>query len=156
MIFLLFRQIRMRWHACITLMYNLLFLTHSSCWAFSWEFCMCFSVTRISFWFTFIDFYYWSLFRDSLLYWLAFCGNQFFKFYRNSTDWLPHDVGSGCGESRNRLLTVLYRFFFCLLVLYFYIAPSRVFFEYVSCKLFRWYLLILIGYLNLYKGNFLI
>ena len=59
---------------------------------------------------------------------------------------LPHDAGSGCGESRNRLLTVLYIFFFCLLVLYFYVAPSRVFFEYVSWWLFRSYLLILIGY----------
>ena len=35
-------------------------------------------------------------------------------------------------------------FLFRLLVLYFHISPSRVFFQYVSCKLFR-YLLILIG-----------
>ena len=32
---------------------------------------------------------------------------------------------------------ISFLFFFCLLVLYFYIAPSWVFFEYVSCKLFR-------------------
>ena len=73
----------------------------------------------------------------------AFCGNQLFEFYRNSTDWLQHDTGSGWGESPNTLLTVLYFFFFCLLVVYIYIAPLRVFFEYVSCKLFWWYLLIL-------------
>ena len=41
-------------------------------------------------------------------------------------------------------------FIFCLLVLCFCVAPSRVFFEYVFCKLFGWYLL------NLYIGNFLI
>ena len=93
-------------------------------------------------------FYYWSLFWDYLLYCLAFCGNQLFEFCCNSTDWLPHDAGSECEEFRNRLLTVLYSFFFCLLVLYFYIAPSRVFFQYVSCKRFRWCLLISIGLLT--------
>ena len=49
--------------------------------------------------------------------------NQLFEFYRSSTDWLPHDARSGCGESQNRLLTVLCPYFFCLLVFYFYIAP---------------------------------
>ena len=39
-------------------------------------------------------------------------------------------------------------FFFCLLVLCFCVAPSRVFFNYVSFKLFRWCLLILIGLLT--------
>ena len=121
---------------------SLLLLTHSSRWAFSWVFCMRFAVIQI-FWFTFIDFYYWSLFWDSLFYCVAFCRDHLFGFYRNSTDWLSHDVGSGCGESWNRLLTVLYPFFFCLLVLYFYIAPSQVFFQYVSCKLFRRYFLLL-------------
>ena len=58
-----------------------------------------------------------------------------FEFYHTSTDWLPPDLGSGCGKSRNRLLTVLQPFFFCLFILYFYIALSRVFFQYVSCKL---------------------
>ena len=72
----------------------------------------------------------------ALLYCLAFWGDQLFEFYCNPTDLLPHDAESGCGESRNRLITILYPFFFCLLVLYFYIALSRVFFEYVSCKLF--------------------
>ena len=64
---------------------------------------------------------YWNLFWDSLLYCIAFYGNQFFEFYRNSTDWLPHDAESGCGESRNRLITVLYLFFLLftwLLLLY--------------------------------------
>ena len=91
---------------------------------------MRFAVIRKSFQFTFIDFYYWSLFWDSLFYCLAFCGNLLFEFYRSSTDWLSHDGGSGCGESWNRLLTVLdLFFFFCLLVLCFCVAPSRVFFE---------------------------
>ena len=81
------------------------------------------------------------------VYCLAFCGNQSFEFYRNSTDWLPHDAGFGCGESQIANSFILS--FFCLLVLYFYIAPLRVFFEYVSCKLindinfnrsFNWYI----------------
>ena len=67
-----------------------------------------------------------------LLYCLAFCGNQLFDFYRNSADWLPHDAGSGCGESRNRLQTVVYLFFFCLPVFYFYVALARVLFEKVA------------------------
>ena len=37
---------------------------------------------------------------------------RFFKFYCNSADCLPHDVGSGCGESQNRLLTDLCPLFF--------------------------------------------
>ena len=88
-----------------------------------------------------------------MLYCLAFCGNQLFEFYRNSTDWLSHDVGSGCGESWNRLLTALYLFIFCLLVLCFCVANSRVFFEYVS------FINLLINFnrcFNLYIGNFLI
>ena len=44
-------------------------------------------------------------------------------------------------------------FLFCLLVLYFYIAFSRVFFQYVSYKLFRWYLLNLIGLLTYMYSN---
>ena len=55
------------------------------------------------------------------------CGNQLFEFYYNFTNWLPHDTRSGCGESQNKVLTALYPFFFRLLVLYFYVAPSRVF-----------------------------
>ena len=43
---------------------------------------------------------------------LLFWGNQLFEFYRRSTDRLSHDAGSGCGESWNRLLAVLYLFFF--------------------------------------------
>ena len=89
--------------------------------------------------------FHWLLLLESvlrsLLYCFAFCGNQLFKFHRNSNDWLPHDVGSGCGKSRKRLLTVLYLFFFYFLVLYFDIVPSWVFFEYVSCTHFRWYLI---------------
>ena len=119
---------------------SLLFSTHSS-WGFSWVFCMRFAFIRIPFQFAFIDFCYWSLFWDSLLYCLVFCENQLFDIHRYSTDWLPHDVGSGsgCGKSRNRLLTVWYPFFiffiyfFCLLVLYFYVAPSHLLFESFSC-----------------------
>ena len=91
--------------------------------------------------------FYWllllSLFWDSLPYYLAFCGNQLFEFYRNPTDWLLHHAGSGCVKPRNRLLTGFY--ILSVLVLYFYVTPSRVFFEYVSCKRFRWYLLISIN-----------
>ena len=55
-----------------------------------------------------------------LLYCLAFCGNQSFEFYRNSTDLLPHDTGSGSGECRNSLQTVIsFLFLFtCTLLLY--------------------------------------
>ena len=114
---------------------------------------MRFSVIRISF--TFIDFHYWGLFWDSLFYCLAFCGNQLFEFYRSSTDWLSHDAGSGCGESWNRLLTVLYLFFFFV-----YLCFAFVW-------LFHGYLLrtFLVNFLddiyfnrsfNWYIGNFLI
>ena len=79
--------------------------------------------------------FYWFLLVGSvprfLVYCLTFCRNQLF-------------AGSGYGESRNRLLTVLY-LFFCLLMLYFCVAPSQVFFEHVFGKSF-----------NLYIRNFLI
>ena len=130
---------------------SLLISTRSS-WAFSWVFCMLFSVIWISLEFTFIDFITGIC---SLLYCLVFCGNQAFEFYCNSADWLPHDARSGREESRKRLLTVLYPFFFCLLVLYIYIAPSQVIFEFVSGELFRWYLLILIGLLTCVELHFI-
>ena len=71
------------------------------------------------------------LFWDSLLYCLAFCGNQLFELYRNSTDCCHMMRDLSVGESRNRLLTVLYPFFLCLPALYFYIAPLRIFFQYL-------------------------
>ena len=77
-----------------------------------------------------------------------FAETSYLNFIAIQLTGLPHDAEYGCVESRKRLLTVLYLFFLCLLVLYFHVAPSRVFFEYVSCKLFRWYLLILIGLLT--------
>ena len=52
----------------------------------------------------------------------------------------------GVGDLR-RLQTVFYLFFFCLRLLYFYVAPFLVFFETTFCWLFR-YLLILIGLLT--------
>ena len=72
------------------------------------------SVTHnvLSFSFTFIDFYYWILFFDSLLQCLLFCGNHLFYFYRDLTDWLPHDATSGCGDSQNRLQIVLHVFIY--------------------------------------------
>ena len=93
----------------------------------SWVFCMRFAIIWSKFQFSFIEFW------DYLLYCLAFWRNQVFDFDRNSTDCLPHDAKSGCGESQNRLRTVLYLLFFFLLVLYFYVAPLRVFSEQVSC-----------------------
>ena len=135
----------MRWNACITLMKQITIFISLYLLAFFMRvlhaFCCHSDIV-------FIDFYYWSLFWDSLFYCLTFCRNQLFQFYRNSTDWLSHDAGSGCGRSRNKLLTVLYLFFFCLLVLSFCVAPSRVFFENVSCKVFRFYLLVLISLLT--------
>ena len=83
---------------------NLLYLTHYS-WIFSWVFCMCFTVIWISLYFTFLDFYYWSLFWDSLLYCLTFCGNQLFEFCCNYIDWLSHYVGSGCGRGISEQIT---------------------------------------------------
>ena len=56
--------------------------------------------------------FYWLLLLESVLQFpascLAFCLNQLFEFYWDSSDWLSRDKGSGCGESRNRLQTVLY------------------------------------------------
>ena len=141
MIFLLFCWIRMRWNTCMTLTKELAILTHSS-----WAFHECFACVLPSFKYHFNSLSLISLIWSSLslFYSLAFCANQLSEFCRNWTVWLPHDSGYGCGESRNRLLTVLYSFFFGLFVLYFYIAPWRVVFQYLSCKLLRWYLLILI------------
>ena len=138
----------MRWNACITLMRQLT-IFNSLYFGFFVSvlhaFCRHLNIILIHF--------YWLSLLDSnlrfLLYCLAFCGDQLFEFYRNSYDWLPRSAVSECGKSQNRLLTVLYPFFFCLLVFYFYVAPSRVFFEYVSVRFFRWYLLILISLLTL-------
>ena len=82
---------------------------------------------------------------------VVFCGNQLFEFYRNSTQWFPHDARFACGESWNKLLTDLYQFF-CLLALYFYIAALQVFFECVSWQCFRLYPLNLIGPLTCIYG----
>ena len=87
---------------------SLLFLTHSS-WAFSWVFCMPFTVIWMLFLFTFIDSYYWSLFWVSLLYCLAFYGNYLLGFYCNSSDKLSQ-----------------YLFLFYLPVLYFYVSTQVV------------------------------
>ena len=78
-------------------------VTHTS-WGFLWIFCRRFIVFSILFLFSFIEFYYWSLSWDSLFYCFAFCGND---FYCGSTDWLLHDAGPGCEESRNILQKAL-------------------------------------------------
>ena len=109
----------MQYNACEMLKTPYFFKTFSSCWVFSWVFCMRVFVIGIWFYFTFIDFYYLSMFWDSLLYSLAFCGNQLFKSYHNSTDWLEYDAGSECGESQYKLLTVLNPFFAFFVYLYF-------------------------------------
>ena len=98
---------------------SFLFLSHSSR-AWSWVVCIRFAITWILISLTFIDFYCWSLFWDSLLYSLGFCGNRLFEFYGSSTDWLPPEVGSGCGELRSRLPAVSIPFLFlftCTLLL---------------------------------------
>ena len=123
-----------------------------------------FSVILIHFYWLF----YWILFWDSLFQCFAFCGNQIFDFYWDSTDWLPCDEGSGCGESWNSLQTAFHMcicvclyvcgymyvcmcmcmcmcmciyicvyvciyVYVCVLHIYMlYVAPSQVFFEYVS------------------------
>ena len=73
---------------------------------------------------------------------------------------IPDDAGSGCDECQNRLLTVLYPLFFlflytCFLILYSFFVGLL---EYVSCKYFKLYLLILIGPLSFvfleYSGRY--
>ena len=89
---------------------SLLFLTHSS-WAFSGLFFMCLAVIWISFWLIFIT-GVCSKIPCSIVSCLK---TPVLWIYYKSTDWLPHDVGYECQESRNRIVTVLYPFFFCLL-----------------------------------------
>ena len=97
--------------------------------------------------------FYWLLLLGSVLNFPALLSRVLWKpviWILSQFSWLVATyVGSGCGVSRNRLLTVLYLFFcFCLLLLYFYVDPSRVFFECVSYQRFRWSLLILVGLLT--------
>ena len=47
--------------------------------------------------------------------------HKLFDFYCNSTDWLPHDARSGCGDSKNRLQIVLHVFMIYMCV---YICTS--------------------------------
>ena len=95
--------------------------------------------------------FYWLLLLESVLRFLVLLSRVlqkpviqiFAKF-----NWL---VATWCGiwvwGISKQITNSFISFLFCLLVLYFYITPSLVFFEYVPCKLFGWYLLILIGLL---------
>ena len=87
--------------------------------------------------------FYWLLLLKSVLRFPALLSRVLRKpviWILSKFNWL---VAAWCGiwmwgiseQITNSFISFL--FFFCLLVLYFYIAPSRVFFEYVSCKLFR-------------------
>ena len=138
----------MRWNVCITLMKQLTIFNSLQLLGFFMRvlhaFCRHSNIILIHF--------YWLLLLESVLRFLVLLSRVLRKpviWILSKFNWL---VVTWCRiwvwESRNRLLTVLYFFFFCLLVLCFCVAPSRVFFECVSCKLFRWYLLILIGLLT--------
>ena len=50
--------------------------------------------------------------------------NHLFEFYCNSTDWLPHDMRSGCGDSWNRLQIVLHVLICVFMCLYTYVHVS--------------------------------
>ena len=67
-------------------------------------------------------YFYWLLLLGSVLRFPAVLSRVLWKpvswLYRSSTGWLPHDLGSACGEFWNRLQTVLYLFFF-VVYLYF-------------------------------------
>ena len=67
------------------------------------------------------------------------------KYNRLVATWCGICVWGISEQITNSFMSFL--FFFCLLVLYFYEAPSQLFFGYVSRKHFRWNLLILIGLL---------
>ena len=86
------------------------------------------------------------LFWDSLLYCLAFCGNQLFELFLSQFNWLlPHDAGSGCGgileQITNSFISFLFMFT-CPLLLY------SSFANICSVRVFRQYLLVLIGLLT--------
>ena len=68
------------------------------------------------------------------------------KYNRLVATWCKIWVWGISEQKTNSFISFL--FFFCLLVLCFYMAPSHLFFQYVSCKLFRWNLLNLIGFLT--------
>ena len=98
--------------------------------------------------------FYWLLFLKSVLRFPALLSRVLPRpviWILSKFIWL---VAAWCGiwvrgiseQITNSFISFLV--FFCLLALYFYIAPLRLFFEYVSCKLFRWNLLILIGLLT--------
>ena len=59
------------------------------------------------------------------LTYLVFCRNQLFDFYRNSTDWLPRDARSGCGDSRNRLQIVLHVFICVCIYICLYVCACK-------------------------------
>ena len=103
--------------------------------------------------------FYWLLALESVLRFFISCsivsrfGETSYFLILSKFNWLVV-TWSGCGESRNRLLTLLYLFFFYLVVLCFCVAPSRVFFEYMLAN----FLDDIINFnrsFNLYIGNFL-
>ena len=129
----------MRWNACITLMkelpiFNSLWLGFFT--SIVHAFCRHLNIILIHF--------YSLLLLESVLKFLA----PLSRILRKPVIWILLQfnwlVAAWCGiwiwgiseQINNSFISSL----FCLLVLYFHIAPSRVFFEYVSCRRFRWYI----------------
>ena len=95
---------------------------------------------------------YWLLLLEPVLRFLVLLSRVLWKpviWILSKFNWL---VVTWCGiwvwGILEQITNSFISFDFCLLVLCFCVAPSLVFFEYVSCKLFRWYLLILLGLLT--------
>ena len=131
----------MQYNACEMLetTFFLLFLTHSSCCGFFMSVlhacCRHLNIILIRF--------YLFLLLKSVLRFPALLSRVLrkpviwilSKYNRLVVTWCGICVWGISEQITNSFMSFL--FFFCLLVLYFNIAPSRLFFEYVSCKLFR-------------------
>ena len=95
----------MRWNACISLMKELTIFSSPQL-----SFFMSVLHSFLLFYFTFIDFYYWILFWNSLLQCLSFCGNQLFDFYQLTGCHVMRDLGVGILETGYK------QFYMCLYV----------------------------------------
>ena len=124
------------WNACITLMKQPTFFNLLQLLGFFMRvlhaFCRHSNIILI--------YFYWLLLLESVLRFLVLLSRVLQKPVIQilaKFNWL---VATWCGITNS-----FTSFLFCLLVLYFYLTPSLVFFEYVSRKRFGRYLLILIG-----------
>ena len=94
--------------------------------------------------------FYWLLLQESVLSLLSCILRKPVISILSKFNWL---VATWCGMWVWRIWEQITNGFisflsFCFPVLYFYMAHSQIFFEYVSRKIFRWYLLILMGLLT--------